>query len=478
MSIAAPILHFGRTRRTAPALIDGARVITFGELAVLIRGIAGHLAATGVRRGERIGLCLKDTPEHLAALLGAALLGAVPVTLDWRAKPAENARFIEDLGLACVLAEPDTHPGGTCRVIALDAGWHAAVAAADPFGEPAGHWHDPFVISATSGSTGAPKFLAMTHAQFYFAISGMFELMALAGRHRYLSTMPLYYSGGRNSCLAHLLRGDCVVFYPSLFSAGEYAEVARRHAITIGGLVPSMVRTLLAGSAADKLLPGLHMLFCTGAPLHAEEKHQALAKLNPNFCERYGTTETLAISLLRPADFTTRGDSVGQPHSLAQIDIVDEADRVLRPGEVGRLRFRGPGLATPLPGSGANFRDGSYYPGEIAAIDMDGYIFLHGRSSDVIIRSGAKFYPAEIEATLAAHPCVAEAAVLGVAGAGGEDDVAAFVVVRAPVTVGVLLAHCRSSLTPHKVPRTIQIVDALPRTTAGKVDKRALGAGP
>jgi acyl-coenzyme A synthetase/AMP-(fatty) acid ligase len=302
--------------------------------------------------------------------------------------------------------------------------------------------------------------------------------MALQGRHRFLSTMPLYYSGGRNSCLAHLLRGDCVVFYPSLFSAAEYADVVRRNAITVGGLVPSMVRMLLAGSSnAAPLLPGLHMLFSTGAPLHDEEKRQALRSLNANFCERYGTTETLAISLLRPADFAMRAESVGQPHSLAQIDIVDGDGRVLPPGEPGRLRYRGPGLGTPLPGSEAavNFSDGFYYPGEIAAIDAQGYIFLHGRTSDVIIRSGAKFYPAEIEAALAAHPCVAEAAVLGFTQAAGDDGVAAFVVACAPVTVGALQAHCRSSLTPHKVPRVIRIVEDLPRTTAGKIDKRELG---
>jgi acyl-coenzyme A synthetase/AMP-(fatty) acid ligase len=478
MSVVGPVLHFGMTRRNAPALVEGERTITYGELADLIRRTAGHLVAQGLRPGQRIGLCLKDSPEQLVALLAVAHMGGVAAPLDWRARPSENARFIEGLGVACVLAEADARLAGDCPVVPLDAGWHRAVASADAGSDPSGYWHDPFLISATSGSTGMPKFTAMTHAQYYFAIAGMFELMALTGRHRFLCTMPLYYSGGRNSCIAHLLRGDCVVLYPSLFSPHEYIDVATRQGITVAGLVPSMVRQLLAAGGAAPLLPDLTTLFSTGAPLHAEEKRQAARQLSPHFCERYGTAETLAISILRPDDVADRPDSVGQPHSLAEIAIVDEHDRLLPCGAVGRLRYRGPGMGSPLPGAAAetNFRNGCYYPGEIARLDEAGYIFLLGRTSDVIQRSGAKIFPAEIEATLLAHPGVAEAAVLGQRGADAEEDVVAFVVRRGALPAGDLLAHCRTRLTPHKVPRHIYFVSHLPKNTAGKTDRQELAA--
>jgi acyl-coenzyme A synthetase/AMP-(fatty) acid ligase len=476
MNVVGAILHFGTTRQNAPALVEGERTITYGELAGLVRRTACHLATHCLQRGDRIGLCLKDTAEHVVTLLAVALMGGVAVPLDWRARPAENARFVAALGLASVLAEVDAWLTDDCPAVLLDADWHRAVARANVGDELPGDWHDPFVISASSGSTGTPKFTLMTHLQYYFAIAGMFELMGLAGRHRFLCTLPLYYSGGRNSCIAHLLRGDCVVLYPSLFRPAEYLDVAARQRITVAALVPSMVRQLLAADGTEPLLPGLTALFCTGAPLHAEEKRQAARRLTPNFCERYGTAETLAISVLRPDDFAERVDSVGQPHSLVEIEIVDENDQPLPSGAVGRLRVRGPGLASPLPGPSAetNFRDGWYYPGEIARLDTAGYIFLHGRTSDVIVRNGAKIYPAEVEGTLTEHPGVLEAAVLGHRGADNEEVVIAFVVPRGPLPAGELLAHCRVRLTPHKVPRQIHFLGQLPKNTAGKIDKIAL----
>lgn len=475
MNMVGPILHFGKTRANVSALVEGERTVTYGELAGLVRRTACQLAAHGLRRGDRIGLCLKDTSDHIIALLAVALIGAVAVPLDWRARPSENARFINALGLACVLIEPEARLTDDCPAISLDTEWHRAVARTDSHCEFATHWPDPFVISATSGSTGVPKFTLMTHLQYYFAIAGMFELMALFGYHRFLCTMPLYYSGGRNSCIAHLLRGDCVVLYPSLFRPAEYLDVIERQRITVAGVVPSVVRQLLAVDGNGTLLPGLTTLFSTGAPLHAEEKRLAARKLTPHFHERYGTAETLAISVLRPEDFTDRADSVGQPHSLAEIEIVNEDDRPLPSDTAGRLRFRGPGLGSPLPGQAeTNFRNGWFYPGEIARLDEAGYIFLHGRTSDVIMRNGTKIYPAEVEGTLVEHPGVVEAAVIGHRDADNEETVIAFVVPRGTLPLGELLAHCRVRLTPHKVPRQIHFLGQLPKNTAGKIDKIAL----
>lgn len=475
VNVVGSILHFGRTRKNEPALVEGTRAITYGELVELVRRTACHLASRGLRRGDRIGLCLKDCSDHVVALLAVAHMGGVAVPLDWRARPAENLRFIEGLGIACVLVEADSALTGNFAAFRLDAEWHRAIASANVGNLPSGDWHDPFVISATSGSTGVPKFTLMTHWQYYFAIAGMFELMGFAGRHRFLCTMPLYYSGGRNSCLAHLLRGDCVVLYPSLFSPAEYLDVVNRQRITVGGLVPTMVRQLLSTDGSAPLLPGLKMLFCTGAVLYAEEKRQASRKLSPNFHERYGTAETLAVSVLRPESFADRADSVGQPHSLVEVEIVDESDHPLPSGIIGRLRLRGPGLGSPLPGQAeTNFRAGWYYPGEIAQLDEDGYIFLQGRTSDVIVRSGAKIYPAEVEKTLVEHPAVIEAAVLGLSGEDNEESVIAFVVPRGKLSSGDLLAHCRIRLTPHKVPSQIHFLDRLPKNTAGKIDKISL----
>ena len=480
MNLVAAILNHARTRPAAPALVEDDRTIDYRELAGLVERTAAHLLALGLSRGDRIGLSLNDTAAHLVALLAVGRIGAVAVPLDWRARAGEHARIADALELASLLVEPEAHPPSGCPVLTLDAAWDRAVAAAEPVPAPAVDWRDFFIISATSGSTGTPKFTVLTHLNYFFRISAGFELMGLAGRHRYLSTSPLYYSGSRTRCIAHLLRGDCVILHPGLFAAAEYAHAVRRYQATLGFVVPTVVRQLLAIAGEAPLLPQLAALGATGAPLHAEEKRRAALSLTPGFYEQYGAAEVGVLSLLGAADFAERGDSVGRPHSLVELEIVDPEDRRLPVAAAGQLRCRGPSLGSPLPGrdaaAGANFRGGWYYPGEIARLDDAGYIFIEGRASDVIIRGGANIYPAEIEAALQEHPAVLDAAVIGRTTAEREEEAIAFVVARAAVEPLDLIAHCRMRLAPHKVPREIRLVPRLPQGAAGKTDKAALAA--
>jgi acyl-coenzyme A synthetase/AMP-(fatty) acid ligase len=484
MNLAGPILRHAMTSPDAPALIEGGSTMSYRELADRVARTARHLIALGLARGDRLGLCLRDTAAHVATLLAAARIGAVAVPLDWRAKAPENARLLQWLDLKLVLAEVDVRLPAECPALVLDAAWHDAVSVIRPGELPTTDWSEPFLIAATSGSSGAPKLTQLTHLQFFFRIVASLEVMGLAGRQRYLSTLPLYYSGGRTRCLAHLLRGDCVILYPSLLGPAEYVEQASRWGVTAGYLVPSMVRQLLAsaGDGDQPLLPKLVSLFSTGAPLYAEEKRQAARKLTPNFHEEYGAAEIGCLTVLRPAALASRADSVGQPHSLVEIEVVDDDDRPLPPDGVGRIRFRGPALGSPIGEPGKEHsrdtpHDRWHSPGEIGRLDELGYLYILGRTSDVIMRGGAKVYPAEVESSLLEHPEVVEAAVVGRRGADNEEEVMAFVVARRPLEAGTLIAHCRSRLTPHKVPRQIRFVPQLPRNATGKIDKTALATG-
>jgi len=477
MNIAAIILRHAWTRPDAEALIDGARVVTYRDLRTKVWSVSARLRGMGVGPGARVGLCLRDTAEHLVALLAVTRLGASAVPLDFRAKPAENARLISASRAELTLVEDDAAAPPACATAPLSAVFPEDAFTADaPAYEPSAP-NDLFVISASSGSTGAPKLTAMSHLQYYFAVSGMLEALDLSGRHRYLATLPLYYSGGRNSCLGHLIRGDCVVLHPSLFDAEDYIEAAHRSRATVAVMVPTMLRRLLVGNAPAKpLLSDLSALFSTGAPLAPEEKLLARSRISPNFQERFGTAETLVLTVLRPNWLARRPHSVGQPLSLAEMEIVDEQDRPLREGDVGQLRCRGPGLASPLPGGGAEsaFRGGWFFPDEIARFDELGFLHLQGRASEVIIRGGAKIHPAEIEKALGQHPRVTEAAVIGRANEKKEGEIFAFVSVEGEVSPGELIAFCRTRLEPNKAPKTIRLLPSLPKNTAGKVDKIAL----
>ncbi|MGH7123772.1 MAG: class I adenylate-forming enzyme family protein, partial [Stellaceae bacterium] len=318
----------------------------------------------------------------------------------------------------------------------------------------------------------------VSHLQFYCGVVGFFELLALGGRHRYLSTLPLYFSGGRMWVLSFLLRGDCVLLHGDLVNGRDFVQAVERMEATIAFVVPSLFRDLLATGGDKARLGRLERLVCGGAPLYPEEKRAAVRDLAPNFCEMYGAAESSVISMLRSADLEAHAGSVGQPHSLLELEVVDEGGRVLPAGESGLLRCRGPSLASPLavPGSApiSGFRDGWYYPGENASLDDQGYIHLAGRSSELIMRGGAKIHPAEVEAVLQQHPDVVEAAVFGRRGANNEEEVIACVVGRGPLELSALVAHCRNYLAPTKRPQRIHILADLPKNASGKVDKKAL----
>jgi len=478
MNLIQPILNHAKIRPHAPALVDDEREIRYAELADLVLRTASQLAALGVVPGDRVGLCLKDSLEHIVALLAVARMGAVAVPLHWLAARAEISRFATELSIKLALVEAESAQTLDCAVVPVDAGWHRSIAEREPLSALPDNWHAPLDIAATSGSTGAPKFTLATHLQNYCGAAGWSELVALSGRHRYFSTMPLYFGGGRRAVLLHLLRGDCVLLCGSLINGAEFVRAAARLGATVAIVVPSLVRDLLAAAGDEPLLPDLAVLMTGGAPLFADEKRAALRKLSPNFCEGYGTTETNTISLLRSEDIDLHAESVGQPHSLAEVQIVDELDRPLPVGEAGKLRFRGPSLASPLAVPGqpihTGFRDGWYYPGEIASIDAKGYIYLTGRASELIIRHGAKIHPAEVEAVLQQHPDVLECAVVGHRAANNEEEVIAFLVGRRRLELAAIVAHCRTHLAPTKRPQRIHLVDALPKNVNGKVDKKAL----
>ncbi len=478
MNLIQPILNHARTRPHCPALIDRDREITYGELAALVLRTASHLAALGAAPGVRVGLCLRDRWEHVVALLAIARMGAVVVPLHWRATRSEISELATALSVRLVLVEPGSalDIGGT--VVPVDAAWQRSLAQCEPLSGPPDAWDAPFVIAATSGSTSAPRFSIATHLQFYCGVAGFIELLSLSGHHRYLSTLPLYFSGGRLGVLTHLLRGDCVVLYGPMVDGHDYVRAAVGVGATVGFVVPSLIRDLLAMTGDNPLLPGLARLTSVGAPLFPDEKRAAKGKISSHFCDMYGTTESNPISLLPSGQIGDHAESVGQPHSLMEVQIVDGDDRPIAPGQEGTLRLRGPALASPLavPGQPTHlgFRDGWFHPGDVARLDELGYLYLTGRHSELIIRHGVKIYPAEVEAALQRHPDVLECAVIGRRTRNNEEEVIAFLAGRRTLELGAMVAHCRTHLESTKRPQHIHFMEALPRNPSGKIDKQAL----
>jgi long-chain acyl-CoA synthetase len=462
----------------AAALIEGERTITYAKLAESVLRAAGHLTKLGVVRGDQIGLCLKDDSQLVIALLAVAYLGATAVQIDSRSRPTEKARILDAFPLRLAIVTAENDKGIDCPKVSLDGASQLSMVGSTSTLNSIEDWATPFATQASSGTTGLPKFTIATHLQYIFHMLSYLEVVP-PRRHRYLSTLPLYFSAGRLACLAHLLRGDTLILHPVLFSPEEFIDNVSRYEATVAFIVPSVLRQLLTMPHKHiPLLPKIDLLISGGSPFFAEEKLQVIRTLTPRFCEMYGTAASGPMSALRGEDIHERPTSVGRPFSFVDVEIVDDDDRPLEAGATGQLRCRGPGLTSPITISPAmtatGFRNGWYYPGELGSLDELGYIFLQGRTSEVIFRGGAKIFPSEVEAVLQMHECVAEAAVVGRALSNNEQEAVAFVVLKRPSTSGELLAHCRTQLTAFKVPRKIHIVAELPKNLSGKIDKRAL----
>src|SRR5262249_27671789 len=175
MNLTQPIFHNARTRPDALALVEGEHRVTYRELARLVLQTAAELGSRGVRPGDRVGLCLRDSREHVIALLATARLGAVAVPLHWRATRAEIERLAGALAIQLALTEPEAALKLSCPTLPVSDDWHRAVASRSPLQTLADDWNAPLVIQATSGSTGAPKFSQVTHLEFYCGIVGFFE---------------------------------------------------------------------------------------------------------------------------------------------------------------------------------------------------------------------------------------------------------------------------------------------------------------
>ncbi len=481
MNLADALAHHARARPDRAALVQGGRIIRYATLDATVRRWAAHLRGLGIEAGAVLGVALGDTPEHLLALYAAARLGAVALPLDHRWTEAEKQAVARRFAARLTLIEPGGAIGGVA-CIAVDAAFLLGVDAAPadqafPAGEACAAM--PLLLSLSSGTTGRPKGPRVTHGQFLRRFWTHWIDLGLNANDVYVSATPLYFGGGRTFAMSQLFAGGTVVLFPPPYRPEELAAEVARCAATSLFLVPTLLRRLLDLPAEAALpLRRLRLLLSSGAPLFADERRAILDRLCAGFCEYYASTEGGGVSLLRPADMARHGDSVGRPVFGVEVAILDAAGNHLAPGSLGRLAYRGPGVARGFFDDAAAdaeaFSDGWFLPGDLASVDAEGYITLKGRSKDVIIRGGINIYPVEIEAVLGAHPAVTEAAVVAWPAQQRGEDVAAFVVLRDPVAAEALRAHCAARLAPYKVPRAVIIVDDLPKNASGKVLKAAL----
>jgi acyl-CoA synthetase (AMP-forming)/AMP-acid ligase II len=461
------------------AIVERETSLCHGDLFERVLKIATYFSAKPLPPHAIIGVALRDTGLHLSILYGLARAGFVILPMDCRWTAVEKERVARHFGSSLVLCESGDTLAPDVVTEIVDGNWLARIERLRATRSFPSSGDTPLLLSLSSGTTGRPKGPLIAHRHFFRRFMTHWINLGLNGRQRFMSATPLYFGGGRTFAMSILFSGGTVIMNPPPYQTLELIDAIEQTAAASLFLVPTTLRRLLEQSdAALAPLQKLDLLISSGAPLTPPERRDIKQRLCRNFFEYYASTEGGGISLLAPEDHALHLDSVGRPIFAVDVEVVDDSGDTLPPGAVGLLRYRGPGVAEgyylDAEASREAFRDGWFYPGDLAALNERGYIFLRGRSKDMILRGGVNIYPTEIEATLMVHPAVAEAAVCAVASAEFGEEIAAFVQLRNAVEVVALRQWCAERLASYKRPKIITVVDAMPRNSAGKVSKSEL----
>lgn len=478
MNLASILLSHAKGRPDYPAIVTATQTLDHAAAARRMAAYAGALARHGVAAGDRVGLALADTPDHLLLHYAVAWLRAVIIPIDCRWQPPEKAAVARAFGCRCVVVEPGDPAASGLPALAFDPSWRDG---APPPAPPLDDETRPVVLSLSSGTTGRPSGSLVSHRELYERWVGQWAGLGFDGEDRFLLATPLYFGAGRSFAMSFVAAGGTVIFQPPPAAPLEIIATAAQHRATILFLVPTQIRRLLeAWDRPGLALPTVRRLVTSGAAIEPQERRQVIERLTPGLVDYYGTSEGGGISVLAPHEQLLFPQTVGRPAFRVEIEIVDEGRRPVPAGTAGRLRYRGPGVSRHhVSGEGTlvtGDAEGWLYPGDLARLLPSGHVQLVGRVKDVIIRAGVNLYPAEIESVLSTHPAVAEACVCGIPHAELGEAVAV-AVVRRPgqhVDAAEVQAFARERLASYKVPELVVFSAALPRNSSGKVVRAEL----
>jgi long-chain acyl-CoA synthetase len=460
------------------AIISPHITLSYSQLVARAAQSARELRSRGIVAGAKVGIGIRDGAETIVLMIATWMLGATAVPVDFRTNAAERGLLAREFDLLAILEDRQLPAAGYDSIL-IDASWadRIAIQDRDPIWTSGERPAAAALISLTSGTTGRPIGIVLDHERTLLRAVAEFSPRFGA---TLLNPLPLSFSGSRSHTLSALLHGSAVSFHPVLFSAQELVEAILAGKVTSVCAVPTIVRKLLELSSerSSPAFEGLDALYCFGALMLPEEKRHATALCN-NFIGKYSSSLSGPISLLCGADLEAHGDTVGRVLPHVALQIVDDDDEVLPLGEAGTIRVRSPGMARAIYGgstraSGDKLKGGWAYPGDIGAVDGDGFLRLLARTSDLIIRGGVNVHPSEVEVVIAEHERVREVAVVGFAKLPEGEEIAAIVVPSSDLTEAALVAHCRARLSPDKRPRKFVFVTELPRNANGKISRAKL----
>jgi long-chain acyl-CoA synthetase len=473
--------------------------IDYTEFADRAARFAGHLRASGIGEGERVAVFAPNCLEYLVTLLGTWQVGAVGVPLNHMFPDAPLRHAMTDSGVRLVVLPPDDVErlerllegnGPAVLTTGPEGSFATALADAEPFDEMVPRLdHDDALLMYTSGSTGVPKGVRQTHRNTVAQVEGVIDLYELTGDDHVLNCMPMFHVGGLQlASLPVLLRGGQITFMPR-WDVVRWLELVQSLRPTYGGLISTMMIDVANRTVQDPVtLDSFRVCMFGGSrtPTAAIERLEKGTGIRGT--EIYGQTEQSGLVVTYGPGEARRPDSMGRPlEQVVRIRLVPvDGAPDLAPGDpgVGELWVHGDAV-TPgywhldAPEKWAVDDDGRrwFRTGDLMSRDDDGYLYYVDRIDDMIVSGGENVFPQMVEEHLAGHPDLAEVAVIGTAHERWVEQVTAVVVPNRPgVSVEALDRWCAEhpDLRGMHRPRRIEIVEALPRTGSGKLNRPEL----
>ena len=499
MNLAQLLVRAARVHPDRPAVLHGERLLwRYRELADRTARLAGHLRAIGLAPGDRIALLMRNQVSYLEALYAAWWAGLAAVPINAKLHPDEVGYILADAEASALIASDDLAeavaplaPRLRATVVPASTRYEAALAAATPIETAPRAPTDLAWLFYTSGTTGRPKGVMLSHRNLQTALACYFvDVDDVDAADATVYAAPISHGAGLYNLPFVARAARHVVPESGGFDPAELVALSRSVGRLCMFAAPTMVHRLVdhveaTGAPSD----GFKTIVYGGGPMYVEDIRRALATMGPRFVQIYGQGESpmtiTALSRAQLADdrhprWLERIASVGVAQALVEVRVVDGDGRDVAAGETGEVVVRGDtvmaGYWRNAEATAQALRDGWLWTGDLGTLDGDGFLTLKDRSKDLIISGGSNIYPREVEEVLLRHPRVREVSVVGRRDARWGEVVVAFVVGAdgAAVDPAELDALCLAHIARFKRPREYRFVDALPKNNYGKVLKTAL----
>jgi fatty-acyl-CoA synthase len=482
------------------AIVFEGHRLSYLHLNERINRVAHFLVSTGIKRGDRVAVFLANCHEFLEIYFAVSKVGAIFVPLNVRLAPPEIEYQLNDSGSRILffmnefreiiekISSSSAVEQGRYVCVGPDlSDWaepykdiQSIYSPSEPLVDQEINWNDPQMIMYTSGTTGQPKGVLMSHNKTLFNTLNAVIYWSLTSDDVMLVSGPLFHSGGLNvQAVPTLYMGGTVVIQRK-FEIEEVLRAIEQHRVTTFTGVSTMYKWILEKGELSRFdLSSLKICYTGGepVPLSMIEK---LQEQDIPLGQLFGQTETSILLWLSKKDITKKAGSVGKPIFHGEVRIVNSGGEDVRPGEIGEIIYKGPiqmmGYWNRPEDTRETIRDGWLHTGDLATIDEDGYASIVDRKKDMYISGGENVYPAEIERVLAGHSKIMEVAIVGLPDAKWGEVGKAFVRLKDGERMNEeeVIAFCRGRVANYKIPRHVEFLNEMPKTARGKIRKVAL----